>query len=93
MAKKKKMLDHDCEKDLMCCAKAMLLKGIIILGVCWPATKLLWDWIVPDLFPTGILAATVSWYTAFKIALVSTALILIKKKSKYKMMMHMKKMK
>ncbi len=88
---KDKGKDYKHDWNSMCCKKTMCLKALILLAVCWIATKLLWDWIVPDLFPTGILAGTISWYTAFKIALVSTALIMLKKKYKHKMMMHMKK--
>jgi hypothetical protein len=36
--------------------------------------KVLWTWIIPDLFPAavvlGLVARTISWYTAFKIAIV-----------------------
>ena len=35
--------------------------------------KLLWAWTIPDLFPgavqQGLIAAQISWYTAFKVAL------------------------
>ncbi|MBM2820447.1 MAG: hypothetical protein HW405_207 [Candidatus Berkelbacteria bacterium] len=35
--------------------------------------KLLWAWTVPDLFPgavsQGLVAGTISWYTAFKVAI------------------------
>jgi len=34
--------------------------------------KLLWAWTIPDIFPgavsQGLIAGTISWYTAFKIA-------------------------
>ena len=34
--------------------------------------KLLWAWTIPDIFPgavsQGLIARTISWYTAFKIA-------------------------
>lgn len=46
------------------------LVGILILGpfiIMW-----LWAWTVPDLFPgavlTGLVAKTLSWWTAFKLA-------------------------
>lgn len=36
--------------------------------------KLLWEWTVPDLFPRavaeGYVAATISWFTALKVALL-----------------------
>ena len=89
----KKSNVHVCDDDMMCCAKAMLIKAAIILGICWVATKILWDWIVPDIFPAGILAPAISWYTAFKLALVYTACKMMKKykyKRKYKMMHMMK---
>ena len=80
---------HECDMmGMMCCEKAMVFGGIILLLVDWVATKLLWDWIVPDVF-SGIIAPTISWYTAFKIALVCTTLMMIKKKK----MMHYKMMK
>ncbi len=35
--------------------------------------KLLWAWTIPDLFPgavqQGLIAGTISWWTAFKVAL------------------------
>ncbi len=41
-------------------------------------TKLLWSWVVPDLFPgaveQGLIARELSWMGAFKVALV-TALV------------------
>jgi len=85
--------DHKCDGDMMCCTKAMCLKGVIMLAICFVATKLLWDWIVPDIFVTGIISPTISWYTAFKLALVCTAIMIMKKKQKHMMMMHMKNIK
>ncbi len=36
--------------------------------------KLLWWWIIPDLFPgavaQGLVAGSIGWYTAFKLAIV-----------------------
>ena len=36
--------------------------------------KLLWGWVIPDLFPgavaQGLVAGSISWYTSFKLALV-----------------------
>lgn len=47
---------------------------IIVLIVALLLIKLLWAWVVPDLFPgavaLGLIASTISWYTAFKVALV-----------------------
>jgi len=38
------------------------------------AVKLLWAWTVPDLFPgavtQGLIAPTISWWTAVKVALI-----------------------
>lgn len=40
--------------------------------------KILWAWTIPDLFPgaveQGLIAGTISWLTAFKIALFVTLL-------------------
>ncbi len=48
----------------------MILVFIIVLFV----IKFLWGWIVPDLFPgavsQGLVAASIGWYTSFKIAIV-----------------------
>jgi hypothetical protein len=48
-----------------------VVAGILILGPF--IIKWLWAWTVPDLFPggvlTGIVAKTISWWVAFKLAL------------------------
>ena len=40
--------------------------------------KLLWAWTIPDLFPgavsQGLVAESISWYTAFKVAIFVAAL-------------------
>ena len=40
--------------------------------------KLLWAWTIPDLFPgaiqQGLVAGTISWYTAFKVAIFAAVL-------------------
>ena len=40
--------------------------------------KLLWTWTVPDIFPgaveQGLIASSISWFTAFKIAIFATVL-------------------
>ena len=40
--------------------------------------KVLWAWTIPDLFPgavkEGLIAATISWLTAFKVALFAAIL-------------------
>ncbi len=47
---------------------------IIVFIIALFVIKFLWGWIVPDLFPgavaQGLVAGTIGWYTAFKIALV-----------------------
>ncbi|MDI6740269.1 MAG: hypothetical protein QME74_07885 [Candidatus Edwardsbacteria bacterium] len=47
-----------------------VLIGILILGPF--VIKWLWAWTVPDLFPgaalTGLVAKTLSWWSAFKLA-------------------------
>ena len=44
----------------------MLLFGLLII-------KLWWSWAIPDLFPgavqQGLIAASISWWTSFKLAL------------------------
>lgn len=44
--------------------------GIVILATL--LIKLMWGWTVPDLFPgaveTGLIAAHISWWSAFKLA-------------------------
>ncbi len=45
---------------------AVLLLALLLV-------KLLWAWTVPELFPgavqTGLIAGTISWYAAFKLAI------------------------
>jgi len=93
MVKKKEEMNMWCckngHKGMWCCKGMMLLILVGVLLISWVAIKLIWDWIVPDLFPTGILAATVSWTTAFKLAVLTTICVLIKKMKKK---MHYKKM-
>ncbi len=40
--------------------------------------KLLWAWTIPDLFPgaveQGLIAAEISWWTAFKVAIFAAVL-------------------
>jgi hypothetical protein len=56
---------------------AMVLGGLIAAGVLFVLVilpvKLLWDWIVPDLFPgaveQGLVAGSISWWTAAKLSL------------------------
>jgi hypothetical protein len=50
---------------------AVLLVGLLVL-------KLLWAWIVPDLFPgaveQGLIAGEISWWMSFKMAIVLAVL-------------------
>ena len=57
--------------------------------------KLLWDWIIPDLFPglvaEGLLIGIMSWDTAFKMAILATIVMVIKvMKIKHYMLKHCK---
>ena len=54
------------------------LFGLITLGIgvatlAFFLIKLLWAWTIPDLFPgaveQGLIAAEISWFTSFKLAL------------------------
>ena len=56
----------------------LLLPGILALAavvvvVMLLVVKLLWAWTIPDLFPgaveQGLIAAKISWWTAFKVAI------------------------
>lgn len=51
---------------------------IIVFIIALLVIKLLWGWVVPDLFPgavsLGLIAGTISWYTAFKVAIVMALL-------------------
>ncbi len=46
---------------------------IVIFVVALFLVKLLWDWTIPDLFPgaveQGLVAGTISWLTALKVAI------------------------
>ncbi len=51
---------------------------IVIFVVALFLVKLLWDWTIPDLFPgaveQGLVAGTISWFTAFKVAIFMAVL-------------------
>jgi hypothetical protein len=53
---------------------AVLLIGLLVI-------KFLWSWVVEDIFPgaveQGLIAAKISWWTSFKIALILAVLSLI----------------
>jgi len=57
-----------------------LLPGLLVLAavafiVVLFLVKVLWAWTIPDLFPgaveQGLVAGTISWYTALKVAIVA----------------------
>ncbi|MDI9586188.1 MAG: hypothetical protein QM473_18345 [Acidobacteriota bacterium] len=45
---------------------------ILVFAIVLLVVKLLWAWTIPDLFPgaveQGLVAGTISWWTAFKLA-------------------------
>jgi len=49
---------------------ALVVVAVVIMLL---VVKLLWAWTIPDLFPgavqQGLIAANISWYTAFKVAI------------------------
>ncbi len=49
---------------------ALIAVAVVVMLL---VVKLLWAWTIPDLFPgavqQGLIAAQISWYTAFKVAL------------------------
>ena len=58
--------------------KLAIIPGLIalfigIVAIAFLAIKLLWAWTIPDLFPgaveQGLIAAEISWFTAFKLAI------------------------
>ncbi len=54
-----------------CTGMVVLVAGLLILALF--LVKLLWAWTIPDLFPGGVeqglIAPSLSWYTAFKLAI------------------------
>lgn len=59
---------------LVAMVPAVLTAVVAVVLVTLLVVKLLWAWVVPDLFPgavrQGLIAAEISWFTAFKVALV-----------------------
>ena len=58
--------------------KLAVIPGLIalfigIVAIAFLVIKLLWAWIIPDLFPgaveQGLVAAEISWLTSFKLAI------------------------
>jgi hypothetical protein len=56
---------------LGCVGTIALFIGLLVLALL--LTKVLWAWTIPDLFPgaveQGLIAESLSWYTAFKLAI------------------------
>ena len=54
-----------------CTGILVLVAGLLILALF--LVKLLWAWTIPDLFPgaveQGLIARSLSWYAAFKLAI------------------------
>uniref|UniRef100_A0A7C4YF54 Uncharacterized protein n=1 Tax=candidate division WOR-3 bacterium TaxID=2052148 RepID=A0A7C4YF54_UNCW3 len=48
--------------------------GLFVLSLL--ILKLLWAWVIPDIFPgavaTGLVAGKISWYTSLKLAILIT---------------------
>ena len=57
----------------------LLVIAVLVIGLL--VIKLLWAWIIEDLFPgaveQGLIAGKISWWTSFKVALVLAVLSLI----------------
>ena len=56
----------------------MLALVAVAVVVMLLVVKLLWAWTIPDLFPgavqQGLIAAQISWFTAFKVAIFAAVL-------------------
>ena len=54
-----------------CVGTIALIVGVFVLALL--LIKLVWAWTIPDLFPGGVeqglIADSLSWYTAFKLAI------------------------
>ena len=59
-----------------CIALIALMIGVLLLALF--LIKILWAWTIPDLFPgaveQGLIAGSISWLTAFKLALFISVL-------------------
>lgn len=57
---------------------ATYVNGFVALTLGWLALKLLWDWLLPDLFPAlvaqHLVAAALPWATLFKVWLIAILL-------------------
>jgi len=51
----------------------LLALGLGVVALLFFVIKLLWAWTIPDIFPgaveQGLIAAEISWFTSFKLAL------------------------
>ena len=63
---------------LIAAVPGLLALIALVLVVALLVVKLLWAWTIPDLFPgaveQGLVAGTISWLTAFKVALFAAVL-------------------
>ena len=59
-------------------APGILALAAVVVVVMLLVVKLLWAWTIPDLFPgaveQGLIAAKISWLTAFKVAIFAAVL-------------------
>jgi hypothetical protein len=63
---------------LVLAVPSVLVLAVTVFIVALLIIKLLWAWVVPDLFPgavaQGLVAEHISWYTAFKVAIAVAVL-------------------
>ncbi len=56
----------------------ILALPLVVFIVVLLLTKLLWAWTIPDLFPRaveqGLIVGSISWFSAFKIAIFASVL-------------------
>lgn len=70
------MEEHKCRKSWLW---AIVPGALVFIAAVFFVTLLLirvfWSWIIPDLFPgavnNGLIANTISWFTAFELAIVA----------------------
>ncbi len=63
-------------RRILCIALLPIVIGVFVLALF--LVKILWTWVIPDLFPgaveQGLIAKSISWYTAFKVAIFTAVL-------------------
>lgn len=63
---------------LIAIVPGLMVLGFVVFVLALLLVKLLWGWTVPDLFPgaveQGLVARSISWYTALKVALLVAVL-------------------